>query len=161
MLGENIKRIRENKKLGLNETARKAGISGSYLSDIEKGKKQNPSMDTLKSISKALDTTIDELLQVEPITQENLKECNEEHSNLKESKGPLVSGSCLKGALRSKLIEQESFTDAQEAIQLILKRPSVMKFGGFDVDKLTEEEIVEFANELLNQLKILSYKYKK
>jgi len=50
VLGDNIKSIREEKKLGLNETARLAGISPSYLSDIEKGNKTNPSMEVLQRL---------------------------------------------------------------------------------------------------------------
>jgi len=36
-----------------------------------------------------------------------------------------------------------------------------MGFGGFDINKMEDGEIVEFANELLRQLQLLSYKYKK
>lgn len=60
MLGERIKKIRDQKKMGLNETARLAGISGSYLSNIEKGIKSNPSTDTLQKIADALAVSINE-----------------------------------------------------------------------------------------------------
>lgn len=53
------------------------------------------------------------------------------------------------------------FTTPQEAMEFILKQPAIMGFGGFDVNKLEDDEIVEFANELLRQLELLSYKYKK
>ncbi|WP_423237082.1 helix-turn-helix domain-containing protein [Clostridium peptidivorans] len=53
------------------------------------------------------------------------------------------------------------FTTPEAAMQFILKQPAVMGFGGFDVNKMRDEEIIEFANELLNQLKLISYKYKK
>ncbi|AOY78189.1 transcriptional regulator [Clostridium formicaceticum] len=53
------------------------------------------------------------------------------------------------------------FTTPQKAMEFILKQPAIMGFGGFDVNKLGDEEIVEFANELLRQLELLSYKYKK
>jgi len=33
-----------------------------------------------------------------------------------------------------------------------------MRFGGFDINKFTYEEKVEFANELLNHIKFLAFK---
>lgn len=121
MLGKNIKRIRENKKLGLNRTARKAGISGSYLSDIEKGKKQNPSMDTLKSISKALDTTIDELLQMEPITKGNENDTSltciaNKSTDVKEIMELILSQPVL--TLNGKILNDESKIALSNAIKM-------------------------------------------
>jgi len=52
--GENpIRAWREYKKIKLNELAQKIGISASYLSQIENGKR-NPTIDTLKLIATAL-----------------------------------------------------------------------------------------------------------
>lgn len=63
--------------------------------------------------------------------------------------------------LKSLYTNQIEFKTAQEAIQFILKQPTVMGFGGFDSIKMSDEEIIDFANELLRQIQILSYKYKK
>ncbi|APQ72019.1 hypothetical protein CF070_12425 [Clostridium botulinum] len=230
MLGENIKKIRINKGLGLNETARKAGISGSYLSDIENGKKENPTVTTLNKIADALEVPLDYLarksvkaviednleelgmtfeelsnktkipiaffdnlddiipdegdyeriqviaraLNIEPtdlanalhkqeppIAPEKLKEWDDKYSDvIKKSKSSYVPGSSLKSALRNKF-EEKQFTTPQAAMQFILKQPSIMGFGGFDTNKMTDEEIIEFANELLNLLKMLGPKYNK
>lgn len=65
MLGEKIRLLRENKKMGLNETANLAGISGSYLSTIENGIKKNPSMKTLSKIASALEVSVDEFFKDE------------------------------------------------------------------------------------------------
>lgn len=53
------------------------------------------------------------------------------------------------------------FTTPEEAMKFILEQNVIMGFGGFDVNRMDDDEVVEFANELLNQLRILSYKYKK
>ena len=45
---------REHKGMKLNELARKAGVSPSYLSQIENGKR-NPSVESIKAIAAALD----------------------------------------------------------------------------------------------------------
>ena len=52
------------------------------------------------------------------------------------------------------------FKDAKAAMEFILKLPTFMAYGGYDATKLSDEEIIEFANELLHQIEIISYKYK-
>ncbi|WP_063601979.1 helix-turn-helix domain-containing protein [Clostridium coskatii] len=72
MNGEKIKNIRLFKRLGLNETAKKAGISGSYLSNIEKGIKTNPSTETLQKIADALGVSVNEFFDSENISNDNI-----------------------------------------------------------------------------------------
>ena len=43
----------------------------------------------------------------------------------------------------------------------MLKMPTLAAFGGYNPDEMSEETIVEFANEILQQLKLVSYKYKR
>lgn len=54
-----------------------------------------------------------------------------------------------------------NFITAESAMKFILEQPVVMGYGGFDINKLTDKDIINFANDLLEQLKLLSYKYKK
>ena len=54
-----------------------------------------------------------------------------------------------------------SFSTPEEAVKFLLEQNVIMGFGGFDINKLTDKEIIDFANELLSQLQLLSYKYKK
>ncbi len=60
MLGDAIKKIRINKGLGLNETAKKAGITGGYLSSIENNKKTNIGTDILRALADVLGVSIRE-----------------------------------------------------------------------------------------------------
>lgn len=53
------------------------------------------------------------------------------------------------------------FISPEEAVKFILEQNVIMGFGGFDIDKMDDDEKIEFANELLNQLRLISYKYKK
>ncbi|WP_238886513.1 helix-turn-helix domain-containing protein [Clostridium sp. YIM B02551] len=53
------------------------------------------------------------------------------------------------------------FKTPQQAIKFILEQPALMNYGGYDITKMSDEDIIDFANELLRQLEILSYKYKK
>ena len=53
-----------------------------------------------------------------------------------------------------------SFNNAQDAMEFIIKTPSIAAYGGYDIDSMSDETVVEFANEILRQLRIVSYKYK-
>ena len=45
-------------------------------------------------------------------------------------------------------------------MEFIIKTPTLAAFGGYDPDSMSDETIVAFANEILQQLKLVSYKYK-
>lgn len=53
------------------------------------------------------------------------------------------------------------FTNAQEAMNFLLNQTVIMGFNGLDITKLTEEEQVDYANEVLEMMKLVSLKYKK
>lgn len=52
------------------------------------------------------------------------------------------------------------FRNAQDAMEFILKTPTLAAYGGYDPSSMSDETIVDFANEILQQLKLVSYKYK-
>lgn len=54
----------------------------------------------------------------------------------------------------------EAFDNAQDAMEFILKMPTIAEYGGYSPEKMDEETIMQFANEILQQLKLVSYKYK-
>ncbi|MTI83289.1 MAG: helix-turn-helix transcriptional regulator [Firmicutes bacterium] len=64
-IGEKIRDLRLRNELTLKELANNAGISLSYLGDIEKNR-TNPSIETLKNISKALNKPIGYFLDETP-----------------------------------------------------------------------------------------------
>lgn len=55
----------------------------------------------------------------------------------------------------------DTFNTAREAMEFVLKLPTLAAFGGYNPEDMSEETIVEFANEILQQLQLVSYKYKK
>ncbi|WP_315117909.1 helix-turn-helix transcriptional regulator [uncultured Clostridium sp.] len=63
MLGENIKEVRISRGLSINALAKACGMSPGYLSDLEKGKKDNPSMDMLEKIANELNVTVQQLFK--------------------------------------------------------------------------------------------------
>lgn len=52
------------------------------------------------------------------------------------------------------------FHNAQDAMEFIIKTPTLAAYGGYDPASMSDETIVAFANEILQQLKLVSYKYK-
>ena len=52
------------------------------------------------------------------------------------------------------------FDNARDAMEFIIKTPTLAAYGGYDPDSMDDETIVQFANEILQQIKLVSYKYK-
>lgn len=136
-IGNRIKVFRGLAMFTQKELAEKANISRSYLADVEKNR-YNPSLDTLDRIISALGITKNDFFKDEIPNQPS--------DMVKEAPASNVVG---------------EFKSPEEAMKFILEQPAIMGYGGFDIHKMSNEEIIEFANELLRQLKLISYKYKK
>ncbi|RSD26909.1 helix-turn-helix domain-containing protein [Mesobacillus subterraneus] len=62
MVGEKIKNLRLKKRYSITELSEKANVSKSYLSYIERGIQENPSLQVLTRLAKTLDTTVEFLM---------------------------------------------------------------------------------------------------
>ena len=58
-----LRKLREAKGLSQEKLARLADVANNRIIKIEAGKNQNPTLDTLKKIAKALDVNIDDLVR--------------------------------------------------------------------------------------------------
>lgn len=65
MIGERIQTLRKSKRLSMTELSERAGIAKSYLSSIERGIQQNPSIHFLEKVGSVLGVAVEELLQTE------------------------------------------------------------------------------------------------
>jgi transcriptional regulator with XRE-family HTH domain len=65
MLGTNINKYRQLRGLSLSELSNRCNLSVGYISDIEKGVKTNPSIETLYKIAEALDVKLIDLVSEE------------------------------------------------------------------------------------------------
>ncbi|MGL5153128.1 MAG: helix-turn-helix domain-containing protein [Clostridium sp.] len=139
--GDNIRAMRKSLKMTLVQLSEKTGLSKSTISDIENNK-SNPSTSTIKKIADALNTSVSSLIDTRP------------DFIFKDDSGNINIIEC-------KTTKTNAFSSAQEAMEFILEQPVVMGYGGFDISKLTDKDKIEFANEILNQLKLLGYKYKR
>lgn len=57
-IAESLKQARKRKGLTQDELAYRSGVSQSAISDIESGKRTNPTADTLGCLAAALDVSI-------------------------------------------------------------------------------------------------------
>ena len=142
-ISQKLRMLRKRNNLTLKELSIKSGISISFISDIENGRR-TPSIEKLKILASALDIPASEFLEednnsIKSSHKENIKNNQVEQSN----------------------IEYAVFKTPEAAIQFILKQPAIAAYGGFDLNKMSDNEIMDFANELLHQLKLLGYKYQK
>lgn len=65
MIGKTVYEFRKQKGLTLSELAKRANISKSYLSNIERNINRNPSIDVVKRIAVVLNIDLDIMLSTE------------------------------------------------------------------------------------------------
>ena len=61
-LAKKVKQLREKLGLSQEKLARLADVSNNTVINIEVGKQDNPTIDTLKKIARALDIPVEELI---------------------------------------------------------------------------------------------------
>lgn len=64
MIGNNISAIRKQRGFTLSELSERTGISKSYLSNIERNLKQNPSIHVMEKIASVLKVDLKTLLKI-------------------------------------------------------------------------------------------------
>ncbi|MGM0258248.1 helix-turn-helix domain-containing protein [Enterococcus sp. AZ102] len=56
--GEKLKALRESRGYGVNQLSLKSGVSSSQISRFERGERKDPTLETLKKLSRALGVSI-------------------------------------------------------------------------------------------------------
>lgn len=137
-LGEYLLNERKKRNMSLREFADLIGISHTYLKKLETGinpntgKPVSPTIEMLSDISKSLHVSLEYLLEMSGYLKVN---------NLAD--------------------EYQSFTTPQEALNFILKQEMIADYGGYDLDTMSDDEIMEMAEDVGDMLKIVSRKHKK
>lgn len=142
MIGKNLKKIRLKNGLSINELSRMSEVNASYISAIERGVKNNPSQDILKKLSQALDVSINEFFK-EDVDPKVKKFIENSKNSLDDNLAKQV-----------KFIESLKLDTPEEALKFILKQPLFMAYGGYDLNKMTDDEIMDLANDMLLAMKI-------
>lgn len=138
-LGDNIKKLRLENKLTLAKLSELSRVGQSTINDIENGKAKNPKTDTLTKLANALDVSVNELLCQQWDDTINTTQLKEEAA----------------------LYETGEFKTAEAAMKFILKQPAIMCYGGFKLEDVSEEDLIELANDLLNQIELFGFKHSK
>ena len=135
-----IRDLRNEFGLTQEELGKKIGQTKSNISKYETGSLE-PGIDTLRELAKIFNVSLDYLMGASDIR-------NPYQSNI------------IKTNNKEEDLVPEEFTNADEARAYVNKH-QIFGSGGFDADKLDDDEILEFANALLEQMKMVSYKYRK
>lgn len=137
-LGQYLQNERNKRNMSLREFSKYLGISHSYLNKLENGvdsrtgKPVSPTIEMLSDISKSLHVSLEYLLEMSGYLKVN---------NLAD--------------------EYQSFTTPQEALNFILKQEMIADYGGYDLDTMSDDEIMEMAEDVGDMLKIVSRKHRK
>ena len=126
------------------------GLSKSTISELETDK-TSPTAQTLQKIAKALELPVEELFKNQSLLP---KVSDNDFSSKKE---PMEHVNNLMFPI-GKIPEE--FLDPKEARSYI-NMHKIFSSDGFNSDTLSDDEILEFANALLEQMKMVSYKYKR
>lgn len=139
-LGKRIRELRNSHNMTIKELSEKSGVGQSTISEIETGVAKNPKSETLSKLASALNVTVDGLLAE--------KWDDEYNPNGKLAK-------------QVKFIESLKLNNPEEALKFILAQPAFMAYGGYDLNDLTEEEIMELANDMLLAMRLSVEKMKR
>lgn len=152
IIGDNIKKIRKIQNISINYLSKKTGISLGYISELENNKARNPTMDKLKAIALVLGVEIEEFIKSETIDEKELNECGKKYNK----NGELINYKKLTPTLNIIPCKFVKSTEARKYISM----HQIFTSEGFDLNNLSDEDVLDFANEILKQLKLISYKYK-
>jgi transcriptional regulator with XRE-family HTH domain len=61
-IADNVRKARKKTGLSQDKLARKAGVAYNTVVKIESGENKNPTIETLRSIAKALNVSVDDLI---------------------------------------------------------------------------------------------------
>ena len=62
-IGENIKKLRQQKRISQDRLSKKADLALNTIVKIETGENLNPTLETLQKIAKAFNVSIEEILK--------------------------------------------------------------------------------------------------
>lgn len=129
-LGERIKAIRQSKKISVEAIAKELGVSKTTIYRYEDS-----------SIEKIPVNVFDKLCSILGVTPAELM------------------GNTMTEPEKNIFIP-EKFVNAQDAMEFLIKTPTLAAYGGYNPESMSDETIVAFANDILHQLVLVSYKYK-
>lgn len=71
-----------------------------------------------------------------------------------------VFGVTLDELVKSNL-NKTIFTTVDEAMLFIIQNPTVAAYGGYDLDKMSDQDKIDFANQIADSIKFFGQKFNK
>lgn len=140
--GERLKSLRKRKDLTQEDLAKNLNMSKSAISMYENDNRK-PDYENLEIFADFFNVDLNYLLGHSEV--ENKYNYAD---RIKEEKSNYIS-------------IPESFKSAEEAMKFILNQEVLMAYGGYDLDKMSEEEIIDIAENMLFTLRLSLEKRKK
>lgn len=133
-LGQRLREKRKEKKISAEYLAKELGVSVSTVYRYEDSSIVKIPVSTFEKMCDILGTTPAEMMGNAPEISHNKSD--------NDARLP------------------DTFENPKEAMEFLLKLPTVAVYGGYDPSKMDDETMVAFANEILQQLQLVSYKYR-
>lgn len=133
-LGQRLREKRKEKKISAEYLAKELGVSVSTVYRYEDSSIVKIPVSTFEKMCDILGTTPAEMMGNAPEISHNKSD--------NDARLP------------------DTFENPNEAMEFLLKLPTVAAYGGYDPSKMDDETMVAFANEILQQLQLVSYKYR-
>ena len=133
-LGQRLREKRKEKKISAEYLAKELGVSVSTVYRYEDSSIVKIPVSTFEKMCDILGTTPAEMMGNAPEISHNKSD--------NDTRLP------------------DTFENPKEAMEFLLKLPTVAAYGGYDPSKMDDETMVAFANEILQQLQLVSYKYR-
>ena len=133
-LGQRLREKRKEKKISAEYLAKELGVSVSTVYRYEDSSIVKIPVSTFEKMCDILGTTPAEMMGNAPEISHNKSD--------NDARLP------------------DTFENPKEAMEFLLKLPTVAAYGGYNPSKMDDETMVAFANEILQQLQLVSYKYR-
>lgn len=138
MLGDNIRKIRKDKKISINKLSKATSISLGYLSDLENNKSKNPSFEKLNTIAKALGVPVNVFFDNENI------ETNEDKIYKKSDKDIKRIETALS---KTKTQDKKEISLTDEEIHILNLYKKLNDKDKAKVEGIMENKIDEYKND--------------
>lgn len=159
--GEYLKSIRKSKGMTLTELGEKIGLTHSYISQIERGVKGTPSLETVKKITKALDVDYYEFLVSSGILPIDIElEIKETLNAKKELQAAIESyDRDIDAASKERIEAEQELNDA--CIACISESWELTDFLSFPQIKYKEKELTDQERQRILDMIALMFPDKK
>lgn len=134
--GQRLRELRKENQMTTKDLSKALDVAQSSISRYENDLRE-PRRDFLENVSSYFGVTVDYIL-----------------GNSDDKNGEPVTN-------KENIELPARFKTAEDAISFLLQQPTLVAFGGYDLSKLSNNELIDFANDILQQIKIVSYKYTK